>query len=197
MRLIVGLGNPVERYALTRHNIGWRVVDKAAARWAVALKTAGYARWGRGSIGPPDRKEAVALALPLTWMNEAGPAVNALLTELALVPQDLLVVHDDLDLAVGRLRIKNNGGTGGHNGILSIVTALETNEFDRLKIGIGRPAPGDDAAEYVLSPFTPDEVTLIGEAVDQAVLALECVVGAGVMAAMNRFNVRDAADNSK
>ncbi|MBI4402208.1 MAG: aminoacyl-tRNA hydrolase [Nitrospirae bacterium] len=190
MRLIVGLGNPGERYALTRHNIGWRVVDKAAARWAVDLKPAGYARWGRGGVGPPDGKVEVALAAPLTWMNEAGVAVKALLTELALVPQDLLVVHDDLDLAVGRLRIKSTGGTGGHNGILSIVTTLETNEFDRLKIGIGRPAPVDDAAEYVLSPFTPDEITVIGAAVDQAVLALECVVAEGVMAAMNRFNVR-------
>jgi len=123
-------------------------------------------------------------------MNETGPIVKALLEEWALTPHDLIVVHDDLDLDLGRLRIKRSGGAGGHNGILSILSALDTNEFCRLKIGIGRPAPGDDAAEYVLAPFVPEEEEIVEKVVEQAVLALECLVCDGVAAAMNRFNVR-------
>lgn len=132
----------------------------------------------------------MVLYASLTWMNQTGPAVKALLAELALSPEDLVIVHDDLDLELGRLRIKRNGGSGGHNGILSILTALETNEFCRLKIGIGRPAPGQDAVEYVLLPFVSDEITVLDESLDRAVLALECLVADGVTVAMNRFNVR-------
>ena len=130
------------------------------------------------------------MAAPLAWMNQTGPAVKALLEEWALTPQDLIVVHDDLDLDLGRLRIKSGGGAGGHNGILSILTALDTNEFCRLKIGIGRPAPGEEAAEYVLAPFTPEEAAVLDEVLGQAVQALESLVTEGVAAAMNRFNVR-------
>jgi len=190
LRLIVGLGNPGERYALTRHNIGVRVLERAAARWSVDLGPAGRARSGRGYVGLPDTGGEVVVSAPLAWMNETGPAVKALLEELAFTPDDLVVIHDDLDLELGRLRIKRNGGSGGHNGILSILTALETDEFCRLKFGIGRPAPGEDAAEYVLSPFSPEETTLIDASLERAVLALECLVAEGVEAAMNRFNMR-------
>ncbi len=185
MRLIVGLGNPGERYALTRHNLGARVVEAAASRWAVTLRPAGPTVWQRGRVGSYE----VALASRLTWMNQAGLAVKGLLDELALSPQDLVLVHDDLDLAPGRLRIKRLGGSGGHNGVLSILTALETSQFCRLKVGIGRPAPGEDSAEYVLAPFSPEERALVDSTVEQAVLALECLVTEGVAAAMNRFNV--------
>lgn len=187
MRLIVGLGNPGERYALTRHNIGVRVLELAAARWSVSLGPAGRARWGKGRIGSVE----VGLSAPLAWMNETGLPVKALLEHLTLSPGDLIVIHDDLDLEVGRLRIKRNGGSGGHNGLLSILTALETDEFCRLKIGIGRPAPGEDPAEYVLSPFLPEQTPRIEETRERAVAALECLVVEGVEAAMNRFNVRD------
>lgn len=186
MRLIVGLGNPGERYAVTRHNIGARLLERAAARWSVDFRPKEFARTGRGRVGQAD----VVLYASLTWMNQTGPAVKALLAELALPPEDLVIVHDDLDLELGRLRIKRNGGSGGHNGILSILTALETNEFCRLKIGIGRPAPSQDAVEYVLLPFVPEEITLLDQSLDQAVLALECLVVDGITVAMNRFNVR-------
>jgi len=186
LRLIVGLGNPGEHYTFSRHNIGAQVVERAAARWLVDLQQKESARFGRGHVGPIE----VMLTASLTWMNQVGPAVKALLTELALSPEDLVIVHDDLDLGLGRLRIKRNGGSGGHNGILSILTALETNEFTRLKIGIGRPAPGQDAAEYVLSPFLPEEITHLDESLDRAVVALECLLVEGVTVAMNRFNVR-------
>jgi PTH1 family peptidyl-tRNA hydrolase len=190
LRLIVGLGNPGVRYAPTRHNVGWRVLERAAARWRIRLAIAPRgrvpARWGSGRVGEAE----VALAAPLAWMNETGPVVKALLEEWTLTPPDLIVVHDDLDLDLGRLRIKRTGGAGGHNGILSLLSALDTSEFSRLKIGIGRPAPGDDAAEYVLAPFAPEEETVLEGVLDQAVLALESLVTEGVAAAMNRFNVR-------
>lgn len=186
MRLIVGLGNPGERYALTRHNIGVRVLELAAARWSVKFGPAGRARWGNGRIGASE----VCFSAPLAWMNETGPVVKALLDRLTLSPRDLIVIHDDLDLELGRLRIKRNGGSGGHNGLLSILTALETDEFCRLKVGIGRPAPDEDPAEYVLTPFPPEEIPRIEETRERAVAALESLVVEGVEAAMNRFNVR-------
>lgn len=185
MRLIVGLGNPGARYDLTRHNVGAAVLGLAATRWTVALTPLGDALRGSGSLGPVE----VTLAAPVAWMNQSGPVVKALLAELALTPGDLLVVHDDLDLEVGRLRIKRDGGSGGHQGILSVITALGTNQFCRLKIGIGRPSPGTDAAEYVLSTFFPDETPLLQASLERAPLALECLLLDGLDAAMTRFNV--------
>lgn len=189
MHLIVGLGNPGPRYADTRHNVGWQALDRAAARWSIRIGPAGAARWGRGRVGPAE----VALAAPLAWMNQTGPVVRALIEQWSLTPQDLIVIHDDLDLDLGRIRVKRGGGSGGHNGILSILTALDSPEFCRLKIGIGRPAPGADAADYVLAPFSPGEAPAVSQALDQAVLALECLVAEGLAAAMNRFNIRPKA----
>jgi PTH1 family peptidyl-tRNA hydrolase len=123
-------------------------------------------------------------------MNQSGAAVVDLLARLGCTPQDLVVVHDDLDMEPGRLRIKREGGAGGHNGLLSILTELNTDQFSRLKIGIGRPAPGVDPADYVLEPFTQDETAVIDGSVEQAVLALECLVVEGPDAAMNKFHVK-------
>jgi PTH1 family peptidyl-tRNA hydrolase len=162
-------------------------LERVAARWEVPLPVIGSARRGCGRVGPAE----IILADPLAWMNQSGPAVKILLDDYQLSPPDLIVIHDDLDLAVGRLRIKRRGGSGGHNGILSLVTALQTEEFCRLKIGVGRPAPGVDAADHVLSAFTPDEMALVDVALDRAVLALEAVLLEGVEIAMNRFHVRD------
>ena len=184
MRLIVGLGNPGGEYALTRHNIGVRVVERASARWSIPLSLREAVRRGSGQLGTVE----VTLAAPLTWMNQSGPAVKGLLDALALLPADLIVVHDDLDLPLGRLRIKRQGGAGGHNGILSLFTFLETDEFPRLKFGVGRPAPGQDPAEYVLSPFSAEELAAVEAAMDRAVEALHCMVVEGLDAAMNRYN---------
>lgn len=195
MRLVVGLGNPGDRYARTRHNVGNRVVERAAARWAIPLTPTGAARQGVGLVGPPDRRTTVTLALPLTWMNQSGPAVKAVVDALGLSAEQLsehvIVVHDDLDLPLGRLRVKRRGGPGGHNGILSIITTLDTDEFCRVKLGVGRPPVGVDAADYVLSPFGAEEVSQVDAMVEQAVLALECLLADGVAAAMNQFNVKE------
>jgi PTH1 family peptidyl-tRNA hydrolase len=190
LRLIVGLGNPGAAYAHTRHNIGIGVLERAAARWSIPLRRHGIAVRGAGTVG----SESVELAGHLDWMNVTGPPLKALLHELGLSPEQLIVIHDDLDLGLGRLRIRQAGGHGGHNGLRSIIAALDTPNFIRLKIGIGRPAPGQEAADYVLEPFSRDERTRIEPVLDQAVQALECIVLKGVGAAMNEFNVRERED---
>jgi PTH1 family peptidyl-tRNA hydrolase len=188
LHLVVGLGNPGERYAATRHNVGAQVIELAAARWSVKLARSGDARSGAGRVGQAD----IVLAQPLAWMNVSGPVVKALLDGAGLSPGQFIVVHDDLDLEPGRLRIRQRGGSGGHNGLLSILTALETDEFCRVKVGIGRPAPGEDPADFVLSLFTPADLDQIEPSLSRAVDALECLLTEGAGAAMNQFNVRDS-----
>ena len=134
----------------------------------------------------------VALLLPATWMNLTGEVVQPVLHSLENSPEDdasdLVVVHDDLDLPVGCLRIKNGGGTGGHNGLRSIDACLGTNAYTRVRIGIGRPESGRDAADFVLSPFFPEDRVVIDEVVGKAVKALSCVVSDGIVVAMNHYN---------
>jgi len=190
VRLIIGLGNPGRIYAVTRHNVGAMVVEQAAARWAIALKDRGRACQGRGHVDGVE----VALARPLAWMNESGPVVADLVQDWGVALSDLLVIHDDLDLPVGRLRIKREGGAGGHNGIRSIQTALDRSDFCRVKLGVGRPAPGQETADYVLSPFGPNEKPFIQETVERAVAALEYWIRDGVEAAMNRFNAAASSE---
>ena len=192
MRLILGLGNPGATYAETRHNAGFWVVEKAAARWAGRLVKRGSAQ--RASIR--HGSELIELAGTLDFMNLTGPPLKGLLRQYQLSPDDLILVHDDLDLEPGRLRIKQSGGHGGHNGIKSVIEALGTAQFVRLKIGIGRPAPGQDAAEYVLEPVTQEEMNVIGPCLERAVDALEVLIHRGTEIAMNQFNVRDR-DNGR
>jgi len=133
----------------------------------------------------------IELAGLLDWMNISGPPLKGLLRKLELTPSELIVVHDDLDLEPGRLRIKLAGGHGGHNGIKSINEALGTSQFVRLKIGIGRPLPGQDSADYVLEPVTRDEMAVFEPCLERAVDALECVIHRGPDVAMNQFHVRE------
>ncbi len=191
MRLIVGLGNPGASYARTRHNIGMWVVERAAARWSIRLSRRGTAQRGAGRLG----SELIELAGTLDFMNVTGPPLKGLLRELKLSPDDLILIHDDLDLEPGRLRIKQAGGHGGHNGIKSVVDALGTPQFVRLKIGIGRPAPRQDSADYVLEIVTKQEMEIFEPCVERAVDALECLVHRGTEAAMNQFNVREQNSN--
>lgn len=192
MRLILGLGNPGATYAKTRHNAGFWVIEKAAARWAGRLVRRGLAQ--RASVR--QGSELIELAGTLDFMNVTGPPLKGLLREYQLSPDDLILVHDDLDLEPGRLRIKQSGGHGGHNGIRSVIDALGTSEFLRLKIGIGRPAPGQDSAEYVLEAVTDKEMEIIEPCLERAVDALEALIHRGTETAMNQFNVRDR-DNGR
>jgi PTH1 family peptidyl-tRNA hydrolase len=192
LRLILGLGNPGATYAKTRHNAGFWVIERAAARWAGRLVRRGLAQ--RASVR--QGSELIELAGTLDFMNVTGPPLKGLLREYQLSPADLILVHDDLDLEPGRLRIKQSGGHGGHNGIRSVIDALGTSEFLRLKIGIGRPAPGQDSAEYVLEAVTDKEMEIIEPCLERAVDALEALIHRGTETAMNQFNVRDR-DNGR
>jgi PTH1 family peptidyl-tRNA hydrolase len=133
----------------------------------------------------------VELAGLLDWMNVTGPPLKVLLGEFGLTPSELIVIHDDLDLEPGRLRIKLSGGHGGHNGIKSIIEAIGTSQFMRMKIGVGRPAPGQDSADYVLEAVTKEEMIVFEPCLERAVDALECLIHRGPEAAMNQFNVRE------
>ncbi len=131
----------------------------------------------------------------LDWMNLTGPPLQGLLGEYSLTVDDLILIHDDLDLDLGRLRIKQGGGHGGHNGIKSVIEAVGTPEFVRIKVGIGRPAPRQDSADYVLQAFTREEIEALNPSLDRAVDALECLIHRGVAVAMNQFNIREKPED--
>lgn len=193
IRLLVGLGNPGEQYAHNRHNVGYWTINRLARRHGIAfdVRTASYFL-GEGVIaGRP-----VALAKPRTYMNRSGDAVWNLVKRLKLDdPSELLVVYDELDLPVGKVRIRTKGGPGGQKGVAHIIERLGTNEFPRVRIGIGRPVVDgqptwdpDAVASYVLSDPPPDERALLDDAVARAVEAIEVAIAEGIEAAMNRFN---------
>lgn len=185
-RLVVGLGNPGSRYEGTRHNLGFRVVDALARRWR-----AGPWRESAGCLAAEaePRGVRVLLAKPQGYMNRSGDGVAALTGGAGRPPPGrLLVVHDDLDLPLGSLRVRLRGGAGGHNGVRSIAASLGTGEFLRLKVGIGRPPDGCPADEYVLSGFLPEEAPLLPAIVARAGDAVEAVLFEGPGAAMNRFH---------
>ena len=187
MFLLVGLGNPGKAYAHTRHNAGMWVIERAAARWGIRLAPRGTAQVGSGRLG----SESVELAGLLDWMNISGPPLKGLLRTLHLTPDELVVIHDDLDLEPGRLRVKLAGGHGGHNGIKSVIESLGTPQFVRVKIGVGRPPSGRNSADYVLEPVTADEMQVLNPCLERAVDALECLIHRGPSVAMNQFNVRE------
>ncbi len=175
--LIVGLGNPGTEYALTRHNLGFWAVDSMARTHRIPMNDwKHHAVMGRGSL----RGWKCVLAKPQTFMNASGRAVRTILRAEGLVPEDLLVIHDDMDIALGRVKRKEAGGDAGHNGIRSIIESLGTNAFSRLRVGLGRPPRGADGADWVLKPFRAHELEAAESAVDEAVRrAFDFVVGGG------------------
>jgi PTH1 family peptidyl-tRNA hydrolase len=185
MRLIVGLGNPGREYAWTRHNLGWQVVAYLSALWGIPLTRHSHASlWGQGRVGP----ETVVLAQPTTYMNLSGQAVSRLMSYFKLTPGDLVVVHDDLDVPLWRLKLSERGGPGGHRGVLDIIAALHTEEFLRIKLGIGRPAPEMAGENYVLSPFPAADAEKVAGLIERGAQAVVTLLTAGLTAAQNRFH---------
>jgi PTH1 family peptidyl-tRNA hydrolase len=185
--VVVGLGNPGERYRRTRHNLGFMVVDALLSRAnAVRGQEAGDIWVAETQVGGQD----ALLVKPLTFMNRSGTAVQLVLAGAGAAPQDLVVVVDDVALRLGGLRVRESGSHGGHNGLRSLIDTLGTDDFPRVRIGIRRAEVVEDLAEYVLSDFPPEEVLIVQEMVGTAADAVECVVREGVGAAMNRFNAR-------
>jgi len=183
VELVVGLGNPGAEYVATRHNVGFRVVDELARRSGAAS----WQRRGSSLVIGVERGRPVVLAKPQTYMNRSGVAVLALATAIGVVPASILVVADDVDLPLGRLRLRRTGGPGTHNGLRDVVDAVGTG-FPRLRVGVRGERPWDDLADYVLAPFETDEQSAVDAVVARAADAVEATLREGLGPAMNRFN---------
>jgi peptidyl-tRNA hydrolase, PTH1 family len=190
MKLIVGLGNPGEEYSTHRHNIGFLCLNYFARKHHITWdKKQGKARTGRGTVAGED----VLLAKPQTYMNASGTAVSLLMQKYQISPDDLIVVHDDLDLPLGKIRIRKGSSAAGHNGIKSIIANLGTQEFTRIRAGISRPPVEGEAKEtsivdYVLGDFTEADRPVIEDTLQRVSEAIICLITSGLTAAMNKFN---------
>jgi PTH1 family peptidyl-tRNA hydrolase len=189
MKLVVGLGNPGREYSGTRHNVGFAVLGELARKHGINFdKRCCHSRAGEGRIG----EQQVVLAKPQTYMNLSGEAVAALMRKYKIKLSDILVIHDDLDLPLGKVRIRANGSAGGHNGLKSIIGSIGSMEFPRLKIGIGRPEnvgiERQDVIDHVLSDFDAVDRKIAQEAVARAAEAIEAIIQQGLEVAMNQYN---------
>jgi peptidyl-tRNA hydrolase, PTH1 family len=186
VKVVCGLGNPGREYELTRHNVGWWVLDEAQETWRFgAFRHVGAAWLSEGRIGEED----VLLVEPLTFMNRSGAVLQALVGRESFdVARNLLVVVDDIALDVGRIRIRGSGSAGGHNGLKSVEAALGTRDYARLRIGVGTPPPGADRADWVLSMFEEEDEQRIVDMLPDLVSAVRVWVEDGVEAAADRFN---------
>jgi len=189
MKIIAGLGNPGSEYEKTKHNVGFMFVDALAEKLGVTdWKDKFDAKIGETRIGV----EKVLLVKPQTYMNESGQAIGPLMNFYKLDVEDLIVVHDDMDIPAGTIRIRKKGSAGGHNGIKSVLAHVGDEHFARVRIGIGRPLPGWTVVNHVLAPFVPEDVPKIDEAIKYLVPAVECIVTDDVDKAMNQYNPKKA-----
>lgn len=185
MKLIVGLGNPGMQYAATRHNIGFEAIDTIAELHNIAVnKNKFKALVGEGNIGG----ERVVLMKPQTYMNLSGEAVSACRSWYKIDNEDIIILYDDVSLAVGQLRLRKNGSAGGHNGIKSIIGQLGVDVFPRVKIGVGEKPPGWDLADHVLGRFSEDEMKELCPRLKDVSKAVETIITKGMDTAMNRYN---------
>lgn len=189
MKIIAGLGNPGSEYEKTKHNVGFMFVDALAEKLGVTdWKDKFDAKIGEARIGV----EKVLLVKPQTYMNESGQAIGPLMNFYKLDVEDLIVIHDDMDIPAGTIRIRKKGSAGGHNGIKSVLAHVGDEHFARVRIGIGRPLPGWTVVNHVLAPFVPEDVPKIDEAIKYLVPAVECIVTDDVDKAMNQYNPKKA-----
>lgn len=183
--LVVGLGNPGPEYARTRHNVGFRVIDRLGEAFQIVVgRVRHQALIGTGTIGDVP----VVLVKPQTYMNLSGESVRLLMRQFGVRPERVLILTDDMELPAGRLRLRARGSAGGHNGLKSLIQCLETDEFPRIKIGVGRPGEGVSTIDHVLGEFGPEEAEAVEASLGRAAEAVEVVLAEGLEAAMNRFN---------
>jgi len=186
MKLIVGLGNPGKQYENTRHNIGFLVIDKLSEQLNIRLDQAKFKGiYGIGNI----EGEKILLLKPLTFMNLSGESIRAVMDYYQVQIEDLIVIYDDLDLPVGRIRLRQQGSAGGHNGIKSTIAHLGTQNFNRIRVGIDRPRTGMNVADYVLGRFTKDERVLMEDVIVKCSDACEQGLKRPFLQVMNEFNV--------
>ncbi|MCK9275971.1 MAG: aminoacyl-tRNA hydrolase [Syntrophales bacterium] len=187
MRLIAGLGNPGSRYALTRHNMGFIVLDVLAGETEIPVGKRGYSSlYGVGKIG----EESVILAKPQTFMNLSGVAVEKLARFFKIDRSNIIIIHDDMDIPFQELRVKENGGDGGHKGLMSIINHLGGSDFVRVRMGIGRPDLKEMVESFVLSRFSKEEMEYVPFVALRASQAVAAVISSGTQSAMNVFNAR-------
>ena len=185
VRLVVGLGNPGNTYKRTRHNVGFMVLDQIAEDFSIALVKQKFDTvFGRGSVDGVE----VVLAKPMAFMNRSGPQVQKITRYYRILSEDMLVVHDDIDLAFGRIKIKEKGGDGGHKGVRSIIDAFGGGGFTRLRIGVGRPEVGISAADHVLGKFSLKEKKVLHRIITEARDAVGTILCKGAKEGMDRFN---------
>lgn len=185
MKLIVGLGNPGNEYAKTRHNVGFMLVDALADHLNITLwKDKFNAKIAEGRIGT----EKILLVKPQTYMNNSGEAVGPLMRWYKLEPKDIIVAHDDMDIPAGTVRIRKKGSSGGHNGIKSLIAHLGSENFARIRLGIGRPLPGWSVVKHVLAPFPAEDRIEVDKAIDYLIPAVKCIITDGLDIAMNKYN---------
>jgi len=185
MNLIIGLGNPGKTYAHNRHNIGFRCINHLARVHSISVKQHQcQAQLGTGKIAGKE----VVLARPRTFMNLSGKSVKSLMHRFKTIPGDIVIIHDDLDLPLGKIRFYTGGGSGGHKGIESVIDHLESRDFLRIRVGIGRPPEGEDTVDYVLSDFRPEENPEVENTIVRVSEATLCLLMEGVVAAMDKYN---------
>jgi peptidyl-tRNA hydrolase, PTH1 family len=192
--LIVGLGNPGPEYAATRHNVGAMVVDLVAERTRsrMARHKRAHAQAAEGRFGLPGSQTHIVLASPMSYMNESGGPVKALMSFYNVPAERMIVVHDELDIPFSSIRVKFGGGDNGHNGLKSIRRAIGSGDFFRVRVGIGRPPGRQDPADYVLKPFSSTERKDLSEMLDRSADAVETLAVEGLEPAQNRFNANPA-----
>lgn len=185
MKLIVGLGNPGKQYDKTRHNIGFEVIDYLSEHLQIPLDQSKHKGiYGVGNV----RGEKVFLLKPLTYMNLSGESVRPLMDYFDIALEDLIVIYDDLDLPVGRIRLRQKGSAGGHNGVKSIIAHVGSQEFNRIRVGVNRPSNGQPITDYVLSRFTKEEQDVINQVVVKCSEACEATLEKPFLQVMNEFN---------
>ena len=185
MKVIVGLGNPGDRYRNTRHNVGFMCIDLLARRWSIDLKERrAKAILGRGRY----QEREVVLAKPRTFMNRSGDAISYLVARFGVKPSDIVVIYDEMDLPLGRMRIRPGGSPAGHNGIRSIIGELHTQEFPRVRVGIGHPEGQGGQISHVLNRFQGEEATEVSRVIQRVAEAMDCMLEENITVAMNRFN---------
>lgn len=185
MKLFIGLGNPGKQYEKTRHNIGFEVIDELAKHWNIPLDQAKFqGLYGMGMV----QGEKVYLLKPMTYMNLSGQSIRALIDYFQIDIEDIVVIYDDLDIPVGRIRLRQKGSAGGHNGIKSTIAHLGTQDFDRIRIGIDRPVKGANIADYVLGKFSKEDQENLVPVVKRCVEACEKRIGMPFLQVMNDYN---------
>jgi len=194
LKAIFGLGNPGTEYRRTRHNVGFEVIDDLARRWRVDLKSS----WKRKARLAAVKNRDVLLVQPQTFMNLSGASVAGIMAFYKLAPADVLIVVDEVQLPLGKLRVRPSGSAGGHNGLKSVIASIGS-DFPRLRIGVGRGNEQWDLSDHVLGKFTADELPVVERAVKRAADAVETFITEGVLAAMNQFNAveKEGPDSPK